>query len=91
VKAHPRFQLFATQNPVNSYAGRKRLSRAFLNRFIVVQCETLPSEELAKIVESRCAISHSTAAKMVEVMLELKAKRALSGIFSATNGLMTMR
>uniref|UniRef100_A0A915DGN9 Midasin n=1 Tax=Ditylenchus dipsaci TaxID=166011 RepID=A0A915DGN9_9BILA len=42
VAAHPRFQLFATQNPVGSYAGRKRLSRAFQNRFVIIKYDHLP-------------------------------------------------
>jgi midasin len=30
VRAHPRFRLFATQNPAGAYAGRHVLSRAFV-------------------------------------------------------------
>jgi midasin len=31
---HPHFMLFATQNPLGQYRGRKVLSRAFRNRFL---------------------------------------------------------
>lgn len=91
MKAHAAFQLFATQNPAGSYAGRKKLSRAFLNRFLIIRCEPPPISELGKIVESRCRVAPSAAAVMVEVMVELKSRRALSGIFSSSSGLMTMR
>ncbi|KAI1718698.1 AAA domain (dynein-related subfamily) domain-containing protein [Ditylenchus destructor] len=89
--AHPRFQLFATQNPVGSYAGRKRLSRAFLNRFIVIKYDHLPFPELPQIVEARCGVSSSMAKIMVEVLVELKSRRSVSGVFSFSNGLMTLR
>ena len=53
VKAHKSFRLFATQNPVSTYAGRKPLSRALLNRFIVLRFDHLPFSELAQIVVAR--------------------------------------
>ncbi len=36
VKAHPKFILFATQNPPRKYPGRKQLSKAFRNRFNIM-------------------------------------------------------
>jgi midasin len=36
VKAHPNFRIFATQNPTEGYGGRKELSEAFKNRFILI-------------------------------------------------------
>lgn len=53
VKADPRFRLFATQNPACTYAGRKRLSRALLNRFVVLRFDQLPYDELAQMVVVR--------------------------------------
>ena len=91
IKAHPRFQLFATQNPVGTYAGRKRLSRAFLNRFIVIQCDSLPFDELPEIVHKRCGIAPIQADLMVNVLKELKAQRTISGMFTFSEGLMTLR
>lgn len=91
VKAHENFRLFATQNPAGSYAGRKRLSRAFLNRFVVFRVQHPPYNELANIVKTRCAVSPSAAHAMVDVMKELKNLRSLSSIFSAADGLMTLR
>lgn len=46
VRAHPRFMLFATQNPPGLYGGRKVLSRAFRNRFVELHFDELPSSEL---------------------------------------------
>ncbi|VDK68352.1 unnamed protein product, partial [Anisakis simplex] len=91
VKAHPSFRLFATQNPVSTYAGRKRLSRALVNRFVVLKFEHLPFDELAQMVCARCAVAPSSANKMVSVLCELRAQRSLMGVFSARDGLMTLR
>ncbi|CAO2580321.1 MDN1, partial [Lemmus lemmus] len=41
VRAHPRFMLFATQNPPGLYGGRKVLSRAFRNRFVELHFDEL--------------------------------------------------
>ena len=106
VKAHPRFRLFATQNPVGTYAGRKRLSRAFLNRwvsslliffyrlcfsFLVLRFDHPPFEELAQIVCARCGIANSPAVAMIQVLTELKRCRSNTGLFNASDGLMTLR
>ncbi|MFH4981499.1 hypothetical protein AB6A40_008208 [Gnathostoma spinigerum] len=50
VRAHQSFRLFATQNPAGSYAGRKRLSRALLNRFVILRFDHLPFSELSQMV-----------------------------------------
>ncbi|ETN84895.1 ATPase family protein, partial [Necator americanus] len=50
VQAHPRFRLFATQNPAGSYGGRKRLSRALMSRFVVLKFDNLPLDELSSMV-----------------------------------------
>lgn len=91
VQAHPKFRLFATQNPVGTYAGRKKLSRAFLNRFVVFRIQHPPFSELSDIVCARCAVSPSAARAMVEIMEDLKRSRSLSSLFSAADGLMTLR
>ncbi|VDN24368.1 unnamed protein product [Gongylonema pulchrum] len=91
VKAHPQFRLFATQNPVGLYAGRKRLSRALLNRFIVLRFDQLPYEELAQMVVVSCGIAPSAANAMVSVFVDLRAQRSTFGVFSARDGLMTLR
>lgn len=46
VKAHPKFRLFATQNPTEGYGGRKELSEAFKNRFVILHSEEIPHDEL---------------------------------------------
>uniref|UniRef100_A0A914ZUI6 Midasin n=2 Tax=Parascaris univalens TaxID=6257 RepID=A0A914ZUI6_PARUN len=91
VKAHPSFRLFATQNPVSAYAGRKRLSRALISRFVVLRFDHLPFDELAQMVVARCAVAPSSAHKMVSVLCDLRAQRSLMGVFSARDGLMTLR
>lgn len=91
IKAHPRFRLFATQNPAGSYAGRKRLSRALMSRFIVLRFQHLPIDELSQMVCARCGVHDKAALKMIEVLSELRNRRSLSGLFSARDGLMTLR
>lgn len=92
VRAHPRFLLFATQNPAGKYAGRKQLSRAFRNRFIELHFEDLPELELLDIVETRCQLPRSYAQLLVKTVSELKTKRSqTSGLFLGKNSLITLR
>ena len=57
IKAHPRFQLFAAQNPAGVYGGRKQLSRAFTNRFVQMEFKELPECELDIIVAQKCRLA----------------------------------
>lgn len=70
--------LYATQNPPGLYAGRKVLSRAFRSRFLEVHVDDIPDDELAVILENRCGIAPSYAAKLVDVMKELQRRRQVS-------------
>ncbi len=91
VKPHPHFMLFATQNPPGIYAGRKVLSRAFRSRFLELHVEDIPEAELQTILERRCTIAPSYAAKLVSVMRELQLCRASSNVFAGRHGFITPR
>ncbi|XP_077160450.1 midasin isoform X2 [Paroedura picta] len=91
VKAHPRFMLFATQNPPGLYGGRKVLSRAFRNRFVELHFDELPSSELETILHKRCQLPPSYCSKLVQVMLELQSHRRGSSVFSGKHGFITLR
>ncbi|VDP12987.1 unnamed protein product [Heligmosomoides polygyrus] len=91
IRAHPRFRLFATQNPAGSYGGRKRLSRALLSRFVLLRFNHIPLDELSSMVCVRCGVHPSAASKMISVLSKLRVKRSVSGVFSAKDGLMTLR
>ncbi|XP_055890090.1 midasin-like isoform X2 [Biomphalaria glabrata] len=91
VQAHPKFILFATQNPPGLYGGRKILSRAFRNRFIELHFDEIPPSELEIILHERCEIPLSYAKKLVSVMLDLQTHRRGSGIFFGKHGFMTLR
>ncbi|CAI5953539.1 unnamed protein product, partial [Closterium sp. NIES-65] len=91
VSPHPHFMLFATQNPPGLYGGRKVLSRAFRNRFLELHVDDIPHNELALIVERRCLIPASYAAKMVEVMKDLQRHRQSSAVFAGKHGFITPR
>ncbi|GMH33343.1 hypothetical protein BSKO_01177 [Bryopsis sp. KO-2023] len=91
VKPHPQFMLFATQNPPGVYAGRKVLSRAFRSRFLELHVDDIPDGELATILEARCSIPPSYAAKLVSVMRELQRRRQSSNVFAGKHGFITPR
>ncbi|XP_063773055.1 midasin [Pseudophryne corroboree] len=91
VKAHPRFMLFATQNPPGFYGGRKVLSRAFRNRFVELHYDELPSAELEAILHLRCSLPPSYCNKVVAVMLELQSYRRGSSVFAGKHGFITLR
>ena len=92
VKAHPRFLLFATQNPPGGlYGGRKLLSRAFRNRFVELHFDEIPSDELEIILHQRCAMPPSYCRRLVAVMRELQLRRRGSAAFAGKAGFMTLR
>jgi len=64
---HSHFMLFATQNPAGLYGGRKVLSRAFRNRFLELEFDDIPEDELEEILCLRCQIPPSYGATIVEV------------------------
>ncbi|XP_006870675.1 PREDICTED: midasin [Chrysochloris asiatica] len=91
VKAHPRFMLFATQNPPGLYGGRKVLSRAFRNRFVELHFDELPCSELETILHKRCSLPPSYCSKLVKVMLDLQSYRRGSSVFAGKQGFITLR
>ncbi|MEQ2239596.1 AAA ATPase midasin, partial [Ilyodon furcidens] len=91
IKAHPRFMLFATQNPPGLYGGRKVLSRAFRNRFVELHFDELPSGELEIILHQRCSLPPSYCTKLVKVMLDLQSLRRGSSVFAGKHGFITLR
>nr|XP_057921265.1 midasin [Doryrhamphus excisus] len=91
IKAHPRFMLFATQNPPGLYGGRKVLSRAFRNRFVELHFDELPSRELETILHQRCRMPPSYCTKLVKVMTDLQSLRRGSSVFAGKHGFITLR
>jgi midasin len=88
---HPRFMLFATQNPPGIYGGRKVLSRAFRNRFIELQVDEVPSPELQVILHDRSGLPPSHCALLIQIMLDLQRMRAQSSVFAGKAGFITTR
>ena len=92
INAHERFQLFATQNPAGEqYAGRKRLSRAFRNRFIELHFSNLPENELEMIIEKKCQLPKSYSKLLVQTMKDLQKYRSQKGVFFGKSSLITLR
>ncbi|KAM3416745.1 Midasin [Cercospora zeina] len=48
---HPRFRLFAAQNPHHQGGGRKGLPASFVNRFTVVYADTFKADDLLTICQ----------------------------------------
>jgi midasin len=91
IKPHPKFRLFATQNPCGAYGGRKPLSRAFRNRFVELHIGDIPNSEMTTILEKRCSCPPSHAKALVAVMDALRQRRSKSGVFLGKDGLITPR
>ena len=52
IKAHPEFQIFATQNPVNQGGGRKFLPKNFLDRFVKIYIDELNNFDFIEILQN---------------------------------------
>ena len=91
VKANEHFQLFATQNPPSTYAGRKQLSKAFRNRFLELHFDDIPLEEIEVVIEKRCQLPKNYCKKLVAVMRNLVTHRSADRAFSGKNTLITLR
>ncbi|OIR57686.1 MAG: midasin [Amphiamblys sp. WSBS2006] len=92
VVPHGDFLLFATQNPAESvYGGRKRLSRAFRNRFIEIHVAEMKQEDVSEILVKKHGVRPRYAGMMAEVYARLVSCRVSeTAVFSRT-GLVTMR
>ncbi|KIX05872.1 uncharacterized protein Z518_03845 [Rhinocladiella mackenziei CBS 650.93] len=91
VRPHPNFMLFATQNPAGLYGGRKRLSRAFRNRFLELHFDDIPEDELEVILRERAQIAPSFCTKIVAVYKKLALQRQSSRLFEQHNSFATLR
>ncbi|KAJ9609057.1 AAA ATPase midasin [Cladophialophora chaetospira] len=91
VRPHPNYMLFATQNPAGLYGGRKRLSRAFRNRFLEIHFDDIPEEELEVILRERSQIAPSFCTKIVAVYKSLSLLRQSSRLFEQRNSFATLR
>ncbi|KAJ9639642.1 AAA ATPase midasin [Knufia peltigerae] len=91
VRPHPNFMLFATQNPAGLYGGRKRLSRAFRNRFLELHFDDIPENELEIILRERAQIPPSFCAQIVAVYKKLSLQRQSSRLFEQRNSFATLR
>ncbi|KAI5117001.1 hypothetical protein M0805_002669 [Coniferiporia weirii] len=91
IRPHPRFVLFATQNPSGVYAGRKVLSRALRNRFLEVHFDDVPPAELEHILCQKSRIAPSYSQRIVAVFHELQKRRQIGRVFEGKQGFATLR
>ncbi|CAI5741764.1 unnamed protein product [Peronospora destructor] len=90
-KPHPKFMLFATQNPPGLYGGRKVLSRAFRNRFLEIQIDEVASSELQTILQERSSLPSSYCGILIDIMRQLQLVRQQSSVFAGKSGFITTR
>lgn len=95
VRPAPGFLLFATQNPSGSYAGRKMLSEAFQNRFIMIEFSDISIDELKEILTNRSTSRHLAPQYCEKLIITIQAiKMQLSHRNNnavMTNALITLR
>jgi midasin (ATPase involved in ribosome maturation) len=91
LKAHPNFRIFATQNPTEGYGGRKELSEAFKNRFILMKVGDVPTDELQEILVQKCELPKSRAVLMVKTMENLQIYRSQGSLFAGKDSTITVR
>ncbi|CAI5721444.1 unnamed protein product [Hyaloperonospora brassicae] len=91
VKPHPKFMLFATQNPPGLYGGRKVLSRAFRNRFLEIQIDEVAPSELQTILQERSLLPPSYCGILIDIMQQLQLVRQQSSVFAGKSGFITTR
>uniref|UniRef100_M4C1N6 Midasin n=1 Tax=Hyaloperonospora arabidopsidis (strain Emoy2) TaxID=559515 RepID=M4C1N6_HYAAE len=91
VKPHPKFMLFATQNPPGLYGGRKVLSRAFRNRFLEIQVDEVAPSELQTILQERSLLPPSYCGVLIDIMQQLQLVRQQSSVFAGKSGFITTR
>ncbi len=92
IKPHKSFRIFATQNP-SSYSGRKKLSRAFRNRFISLMFTDITVVDTMAILEARRPLvgdSKELSNYIKKVLEALINYRQRQKVFSK-DGLITMR
>ncbi|KAI7525389.1 midasin, partial [Hortaea werneckii] len=81
IRPHEDFMLFATQNPAGLYGGRKTLSRAFRNRFLELNFDDIPVDELQEILHRRTHLPESRSKRLVTVYRELSVLRQENRLF----------
>jgi midasin len=69
---HPRFRIFAAQNPLHQGGGRKGLPKSFLDRFTRVHIQALTPEDLFRICQSLFpSLSHDYLRSMIRFNIRL--------------------
>ena len=72
-KRHPKFTVFAAQNPQYQGGGRKGLPKSFVNRFTVVYVDTLKAEDLNMISRHLFpSVNENNCSKLIEFMSQLE-------------------
>lgn len=72
-KRHPKFTVFAAQNPQYQGGGRKGLPKSFVNRFTVVYVDTLKSDDLNMISQHLFpTVDPEKCSKLIQFMSKLE-------------------
>ena len=90
IRPAPGFRIFATQNP-SSYSGRRLLSKAFRNRFVIMSFANLENSDISKILKLRCSLPESRAQRLLTVLGKLRYLRNSDSVLAGKEGLVTIR
>jgi midasin len=86
-RAHPRFRLFAAQNPLQEGGGRKGLPKSFLNRFTRVAVELLQPQDLRAIATAlHPELPAGLIGKMVDLLSTMQEASSSSSSSSGEGG-----
>lgn len=84
---HPKFTVFAAQNPQYQGGGRKGLPKSFINRFTVVYIDVLKSEDFKAISEHLFPqVDKSVSEKMIAFMSKLEEEVVIKKIWGGSGG-----
>lgn len=86
-KRHPKFTVFAAQNPQYQGGGRKGLPKSFVNRFTVVYVDTLKAEDLNMISRHLFpSVNENDCSKLIEFMSQLEEQVVIKKSWGAQGG-----
>lgn len=84
---HPKFTVFAAQNPQYQGGGRKGLPKSFINRFTVVYVDVLKSDDFMAISEHLFPkVDRNVSEKMIAFMSKLEEEVVIKKLWGSSGG-----
>ncbi|KDN47531.1 P-loop containing nucleoside triphosphate hydrolase protein [Tilletiaria anomala UBC 951] len=83
---HPRFRVFAAQNPQSQGGGRKGLPQSFLNRFTKVHVQELTAQDFMHVARGMQVTAADTNSRLVVEFNRLVGEQVKQGFIGRTGG-----